>query len=390
MPVEQARESSQRRKAKSMYGSSCGFRLRVILEFILLPLSVCCGFLANAQSAATTPQWPSRRLEAEANRQAEILWGRILTHCGESYYYAGSGLDDFTMNGQQRAYGNGLGGDITEYRDVRFIVLPPGAQSAAEQLNESDEGSQEGGTAVLLSKFYRSGDRETHRWSPWVDGPLSKAPAGSLSNPQALGALYAASFTSAAAASTGIAGSEGLIAVHMQQVHGQWQYKLVGHTGSTTRAEYALTSGIQRPFACENLQSPFPISQPTPQTPKSGVQALASAGPVSCDTGSHRTPAPARLMNISAGVASGMLIQRTMPVYPPEAKAAGLSGTVVLQALIAPDGLVRELRPISSPSPSLTAAATQSVCTWRYRPYLLNNAPVAVETTINVIFSPGR
>jgi protein TonB len=27
---------------------------------------------------------------------------------------------------------------------------------------------------------------------------------------------------------------------------------------------------------------------------------------------------------------------------------------------------------------------------WRYRPYMLNNDPVAVETTVNVIFSLGH
>ena len=34
-------------------------------------------------------------------------------------------------------------------------------------------------------------------------------------------------------------------------------------------------------------------------------------------------------VNISAGVAVGMLLQKTTPVYPPIAKAARVSGTVV-------------------------------------------------------------
>jgi periplasmic protein TonB len=29
----------------------------------------------------------------------------------------------------------------------------------------------------------------------------------------------------------------------------------------------------------------------------------------------------------------------------------------------------------------------ESVKTWRYRPYMLNGAPVDVETTISVVFS---
>jgi protein TonB len=37
----------------------------------------------------------------------------------------------------------------------------------------------------------------------------------------------------------------------------------------------------------------------------------------------------------------------------------------------------------------LQQAAMDAVHSWRYRPYLLNNDPVEVETTINVIFSLG-
>jgi protein TonB len=37
----------------------------------------------------------------------------------------------------------------------------------------------------------------------------------------------------------------------------------------------------------------------------------------------------------------------------------------------------------------LTSAAVQAVQNWRYRPYLLNNEPVEVETQVNVIFSLG-
>ncbi len=47
-------------------------------------------------------------------------------------------------------------------------------------------------------------------------------------------------------------------------------------------------------------------------------------------------------VNISAGVAVGMLIQKTQPIYPPIAKAARVSGTVVLQATISKTGHDRE------------------------------------------------
>jgi periplasmic protein TonB len=91
-------------------------------------------------------------------------------------------------------------------------------------------------------------------------------------------------------------------------------------------------------------------------------------------------------VNISAGVAVGMLIQKTTPVYPPIAKTAGVSGTVVLEAVISKTGAIEDLRVMSGPV-MLRKAAEDAVRTWRYRPYKLNNEPTEVQTTINVIFS---
>ncbi len=97
--------------------------------------------------------------------------------------------------------------------------------------------------------------------------------------------------------------------------------------------------------------------------------------------------APKKL-NISAGVAVGLLVQKTMPTYPPIAKAARVQGTVVLQAVISRQGTIQDLHVISGPA-MLQQAALDAVRQWRYRPYLLNNEPVEVETTVNVIFTLG-
>jgi protein TonB len=61
---------------------------------------------------------------------------------------------------------------------------------------------------------------------------------------------------------------------------------------------------------------------------------------------------------------------------------------VVLQATISKTGSIENLHIISGPA-MLQQAAMQAVRSWRYRPYLLNNEPVEVETTVNVIFSLG-
>ena len=99
-------------------------------------------------------------------------------------------------------------------------------------------------------------------------------------------------------------------------------------------------------------------------------------------------PAPSAL-TISAGVAVGLLTQKTTPSYPAIAKAARVSGTVEIQATITKTGTIKDLRVVSGPV-MLRQAALDAVQTWRYKPYRLNNEPTEVQTTINVIFSLGQ
>lgn len=99
--------------------------------------------------------------------------------------------------------------------------------------------------------------------------------------------------------------------------------------------------------------------------------------------------ASSRPVAISSGVATGMLIQRTPPEYPPIAKTAHVAGTVELHATIATDGTIKDLHAVSGPL-MLRQAALDAVRNWRYKPYKLNNEPVEVETTVNVVFSLGN
>jgi TonB family protein len=96
-----------------------------------------------------------------------------------------------------------------------------------------------------------------------------------------------------------------------------------------------------------------------------------------------------RKIAISAGVAQGNLIRNPRPEYPQEAKAAGVSGTVVIEATIGKDGRISDAHAISGSS-MLRQAAVDAVKNWAYKPYLLNGEAVEVDTTINVVFSLGR
>jgi protein TonB len=92
-------------------------------------------------------------------------------------------------------------------------------------------------------------------------------------------------------------------------------------------------------------------------------------------------PHPASPLHKNEGVMEAMLVRRVQPEYPPLARAAHVSGTVQLRAIIARDGTVRELQVVSG-NPLLVQAARAAVIKWRYRPTLLNGEPVEVETYI--------
>ncbi len=99
-----------------------------------------------------------------------------------------------------------------------------------------------------------------------------------------------------------------------------------------------------------------------------------------------RAPAPSHAIRLSAGVAASQRIGGDQPVYPPEAKAQGISGSVVLHAIIGRDGSVQSLAVVSGNS-LLSEAALVAVKTWVYKPYLLNGQPTEVDTTITVNFN---
>ncbi|MFZ0419705.1 MAG: energy transducer TonB [Candidatus Sulfotelmatobacter sp.] len=85
-------------------------------------------------------------------------------------------------------------------------------------------------------------------------------------------------------------------------------------------------------------------------------------------------------------ISEGNLIRKVQPSYPPLARSARIQGTVVLQAVISKQGTIENLSVLTG-HPMLVPAAIDAVRQWRYRPYILNNEPVEVETQITVNFS---
>lgn len=101
------------------------------------------------------------------------------------------------------------------------------------------------------------------------------------------------------------------------------------------------------------------------------------------------TPIPRGPQTLIAHISNfqhGALLQRVTPEYPPLAKAARIQGWVVLNAIIGKDGSVQNLE-VASGHPMLAAAALRAVSQWKFRPYILDGAPIEVETQIAVHFT---
>jgi len=102
------------------------------------------------------------------------------------------------------------------------------------------------------------------------------------------------------------------------------------------------------------------------------VPAKESAGPI----------------HVSTGVSQGMLLTPIRPVYPAPARAAGVQGTVVVDAIISRTGTIESLHVVSGPL-MLQNAALDAIREARYRPFRLNGEPTEVQTTITVNFRIG-
>jgi TonB family protein len=102
---------------------------------------------------------------------------------------------------------------------------------------------------------------------------------------------------------------------------------------------------------------------------------------------SGATGKPSRI-RIGGDIEAPHLITKIQPVYPASARSAGVSGTVILHAIIGKDGEPLQLRVMNSQINSdLARSAVEAVSQWRYTPTLLNGEPIEVDTTVMVNFS---
>uniref|UniRef100_Q02A96 TonB family protein n=1 Tax=Solibacter usitatus (strain Ellin6076) TaxID=234267 RepID=Q02A96_SOLUE len=170
------------------------------------------------------------------------------------------------------------------------------------------------------------------------------------------------------------------------QVRDQLLSRLPVHTGDTLSADsYDLTSKAVREFDEHMFVSQSANSQ-TGEVAFTIVQGGGSIASVSMTAPTTPATPGVKRITIGGNVQQTKLVSQARPVYPPLAKQARISGVVHLQAVIAKDGNVMDLKVISG-HPLLIPAALEAVKTWVYQTTLLNGEPVEVVTQIDVNFT---
>ncbi len=148
------------------------------------------------------------------------------------------------------------------------------------------------------------------------------------------------------------------------------------------------TTAEKRPAATEEeevvirkLAPATPPPQPDPVAPPAVTLASGSLPNLA-------VPAATPARPVGGTVVAGKLVHRVEPVYPELARKAHIGGTVVLNAVVRPDGKIGAVQVVHG-NPLLARAAVDAVRQWRYEPARLNGTAVQTQANIRLNFAPN-
>src|ERR1051326_1419985 len=94
---------------------------------------------------------------------------------------------------------------------------------------------------------------------------------------------------------------------------------------------------------------------------------------------------PTRI-RVSSGVIVGLVEHEELPAYPNKSLLSGTQGEVIFKILVNEEGKIVSVNVVEG-DPLLTAASADALRKFRFRPYLLNGAPIQVESQLEYKFS---
>lgn len=92
-----------------------------------------------------------------------------------------------------------------------------------------------------------------------------------------------------------------------------------------------------------------------------------------------------QVLRVGGDVQEPKRLKYVEPIYPPVALSAKVEGYVILEAVVGPDGHVRDLT-VLKPHPLFNDAAFDAVRQWEYTPPTQNGVPVSVVMNVTVLF----
>ncbi len=186
-----------------------------------------------------------------------------------------------------------------------------------------------------------------------------------------------------------------VLAAHVPIITPMNSVEVVDHTPSNSAGSNRVSTGPSPVVRISNNPNALPFGRPQtigdptidPLARITGDTSVPGIGDLMC---AHdciaiaRPPKPPTRLRFSS-LSEALLVHRVDPVYPRTAIITHTFGAVKLHAIIAKDGSIQSLS-VTSGHPILAQAALDAVRQWRYRPYILNDEAVEVETFITVNF----
>ena len=135
--------------------------------------------------------------------------------------------------------------------------------------------------------------------------------------------------------------------------------------GGPGGSEHGVVGGLEIPDRGKHIEPPQPERKEPPPQPQTQPQIQVVR---------------------SGGVIQGTAIRRANPVYPPLARAARVSGAVVVEVVVDQAGNVASARVLSGHA-LLRDAAASAARQWKWNPTYLTGVPVQVVGTITFNFT---
>jgi TonB family protein len=124
----------------------------------------------------------------------------------------------------------------------------------------------------------------------------------------------------------------------------------------------ASTPAAQKPPDPKKTALKTDVAKNAPKQEEFAAHAVGSAGIVGAGQAGSE---PVRIAGSGGDIT---LIKRVQPVYPGLLQAARVTGQVILDAIINPDGTIGEVKILSSTNQAFAQSASEAVKRWRYAP----------------------